>query len=164
MKISTDSWHYRIVRQRTYNPPSDICRYMRLLAIECGQIALLYAGIGFVVTALLTPAVVALTTGPIVGLGDLLPHMLSLFNKPPINLFGALYFLGFLVWCVGIIIGVVAGVMWLLIEVTDKVRDVSYAMRQRPPSERGLFGTWVKSVKEKTCIGLEFVDTRSEYR
>lgn len=147
MKISTGSWHYRLIRFNKVYPKSNICPYMRSLvwAIIMAMVKLL----GVLVVAFL---VIGGTIMPLLAICnkfifEFLPD--SWFSKDSISLVllsigSGMYFIAALL-----------GALFVSKTGLDKYRD-SRAGIEVEPTPPSVFATWWRDFHDKTCTRIEF--------
>jgi uncharacterized membrane protein YdbT with pleckstrin-like domain len=147
MKINIDSWHYKVVDFATSDAvPGDICRYMRYFFIGLLK--------GLVVTVVLTGLAIffaMLVINPILFLINHFVPFLPTAWLDTESFFGSVTVMGMIAY---LLVGVI-GLGYLIRSYLTDANYITGKLLKKPP---GLFRTYYKSLKQKTCIQLEFVD------
>ena len=165
MHISTDSWHYKMVKDATWRAvPTNICPYMRRLF----WIMLKTFVVWFVVSLVVLFVTVCLLA-PIA-------YLIHAYAMPfiPLEWFetndgNSHPFIAFL--SMGVFAYAVMGIFsasYCIAEGTERYEN-SDRYRNRialknsvelQPKQRSVFYEWLKGIHNKTCTSLEFVDSK----
>jgi hypothetical protein len=172
MQISKDSWHFRLVAQRSERNyytgekmvPSNLCPYMRRLM--WAMLVNVSKWVGIVLGVTLAASILA---APILHLVHsfivpFLPAAWLVEPKDSTTVFLFMSLLGSVIYALAVLVVM----FWAGAETKERVENTDWYRERRtaklalPPKQPSIFVEWYRNWHDKTCSALEFVDTPAE--